>query len=405
MKPSDMVSYALQSMRNRSLRSWLTILGVVVAITAMVLLVGLVQGLKNDVENQLKSFGTNTVIIVPIDVSKVASFGSTQMVPTSGKLMETDYERVKKVGSIDAITKALSGRFNMQFKNESISVSGMGIQPEVFQQIAGGSLEVETGRFLVSADHRSVVLGNSISESGFKKKVEVGSDVYISGERFKVAGILKKTGNSAFQVDNMVMMSFDDAKSLLGDSIAEGEISAIRILIKEGADVNASADEINSIMLAAHRKTEDNKDFSLVTAGYISSQVEQTTSLLTLFLGAIAGISLVVGAIGISNTMFMTVLERRREIGILKAVGMEEKGIERLFIVEAGVIGIAGGAIGLLLGAILIGVANLFNFPAVIPFDVSVGAVVFSAIVGMVAGFIPARQAARMDAVDALRYE
>ncbi len=404
MNTADMLNYSIKSMRSRSLRSWLTIVGVVVGITAMVLLVGLVQGLKNDVESQLKGFGTNTIVIIPMDVSKVASYGSTQMVPSSGKLTELDYQRVKKAGSIDAITKILSGRFNMQFKNESITVSASGIEPENYGRIIGSSLEIDTGRFLVPSDHHALVLGYSIADSGFTKKPEVGSDIYVSGEKFKVVGILKKAG-SANSLDSAVLMPFDDAKSLLGDSIGPNEISAIRILVKEGENVNETADQIESIMLSSHRKNEDNKDFSLVTAGYISSQIDQTTSLLSLFLGAIAGISLVVGAIGISNTMFMTVLERRQEIGLLKAIGMEEGEIERLFIAEAGVIGIAGGTLGLLLGALLIGVANLLGFPAQILPQIAIGAVVFSAIVGMAAGFIPSRQAARLDAIEALRYE
>jgi putative ABC transport system permease protein len=405
MNVRDMVGYSLRSIRSRSIRSWLTILGVIVGITAMVLLVGLVQGLKNNVEDQLKGFGTNTIVIVPIDVSKVATFGSTQLVPTEGKLTEQDFERVKKIGSIDAITKVLSGRFNMRFKNESFTVSATGIEPDQYLTIVGSGISVETGRFLVTTDRHAAVLGADIASGTFKTGVAPGSDIFIAGEKFKVVGVLNKSGNSPTSTDNMILMTFDDVKRLRADTIAPGEISAMRMLVHEGQDVNATADEVNSVMLSSHRKNEDNKDFSIVTAGYISSQIDQTTSLLTLFLGAIAGISLVVGAIGISNTMFMAVLERRREIGVLKAIGMEEWEIERLFLVESGIIGILGGALGLLLGSLLIGLANLLGFPAVVLPEVAIGAVVFSAAVGMLAGYVPSRQAAKLDPVEALSYE
>ena len=129
MKLHEMVIYALRSLQNRSLRSWLTILGIILGITSMVLLVGMVQGLKDDVEIQLQAFGPRTIVIIPIDVNKVAAYGGVSMAPTSGKLYETDYERVKRVGSIDTITKVLMSRMNAEYKDEAISVSVYGSKP------------------------------------------------------------------------------------------------------------------------------------------------------------------------------------------------------------------------------------------------------------------------------------
>ena len=404
MKLHEMVIYALRSLQNRSLRSWLTILGIILGITSMVLLVGMVQGLKDDVEVQLQAFGPRTIIIIPTDVNKVAAYGGVSMAPTSGKLYETDYERVKRVGSIDTITKVLMSRMNAEYKDEAISVSVYGIEADNYQSTSE-TIQIDVGRFLTSSERGAIVLGADIAQTGFKKAVELGSVVTLAGKQFRVAGILKKSGSSVGGVDSTIFMPIEDARQLLGDSLAPNELSAIRIVVKEGADPEEAAAEIEDIMLSSHRVNEDNKDFSLVTAAYIDSQVSQTTSLLSLFLGAIAGISLAVGGIGIANTMFMSILERRREIGLLKAVGMTENGILGLFVLESSLIGIGGGVIGIVLGAVLLRIVALLSFPSALPAYVVAIALVFSAAVGVISGFIPARQAAKLDPVEALRYE
>jgi putative ABC transport system permease protein len=391
-------------MRSRSLRSWLTILGIIVGISAMVILVGMVQGLKGSVEQQLQSFGPRTVIVYPADVSKAATYGSASMMPTAGKLFESDFERLKKLGAIDTITKVIIGRIDAAHRNDSISVSVYGVQPDAYQETST-AIEIATGRMLSDGDRRSVVLGADLAEGGFKQDVQIGGALMLAGERFTVIGILKKSGNSFSQTDNVVFIPLEDAKDLLGDELAQDEISAIRIIVKEGEDVEEAGQEITGILLSSHRKTEDDKDFSVLTPGFINSQIDQTTSILTLFLGAIAGISLAVGGIGIANTMFMTVLERRQEIGVLKAIGMQEGDIRALFLTESVLIGVGGGTLGLILGSLVLALASLFGFPAALPLVLAAGAITFSALVGMVSGYVPARQAAELDAVDALRYE
>lgn len=404
MNPSDMVAYAVRSMRSRSLRSWLTIIGIVIGISAMVLLVGMVQGLKNSVEQQLQGFGPRTIIVYPADVSQAATYGGASMLPSSGKLFESDYERLKKIGTIDVITKIIMGRIDAAYRNDSISVSIYGVEPSTYTQ-TNSVVKLSSGRLLSATDRKAVVVGADLADNGFKQKIDIGSVMMLAGERFTVIGILNKTGNSFTQLDNVLLIPFDDATNLLGDELAPNEISTIRITSREGEDVEAVGKQVEDVMLASHRKTEDNKDFSVITPGFINSQVDQTTSVLTLFLGAIAGISLLVGGIGIANTMFMSVLERRQEIGVLKAIGMQEGDLLGLFLAESALIGVGGGLLGLAIGALGLGIANLFGFPAALPLVLAVGAVAFSAIVGGVAGYIPARQAAELDPVEALRYE
>jgi putative ABC transport system permease protein len=404
MNISDTVAYTLRALHIRSIRSWLTIIGIIVGITAIVVLIGLVQGLKANVEEQLEAFGPRSIVIVPVDVSQAVAFGGASLAPTSGKLFDKDYERVKKHGSIEVITRVITARTNAKYKEEEISASIMGVEADAFEETVG-ELGIDSGRFLVDADSKSVVIGSSLAKDSFEKPVELGANIYLSGEKFKVVGILKETGSSFTNLDSVILVSIEDSRDLVGESMLQNEISAIRLIIKEGEDVDEAADEINDIMLSSHRTIEDEKDFSIISPSFINDQVEQTTGVLSLFLGAIAGISLLVGGIGIMNTMFMSVLERRREIGMLKAIGMPQTEILKLFITESIMIGVAGGGLGLLLGGSLLWLFSALGLPALLLPEVAVGAVIFSGVVGVISGVIPAKQAAELDPVDALRFE
>ena len=400
MKLTDMLSYSLNALRYGKVRSWLTVLGIVVGISTIVVLIGLVEGLKQDITGELEGFGSNTIVITPSSISAAASF-----MPTQGKLYLDDYERVKRLGAVEYITPVITGRTYAKYKKDEISLSAFGVEPEVFKQVAG-TIELEEGRFLTDADRKSVVIGNNIAKDQFDEEVRVGSVIYLSGERYNVVGVLKKTGSSFTNFDDAVFISFEEAEDMFMDILAEDEITAIRLTVKEGENPEEVAENIETILLSAHKVSEDEKDFSVITSAFINEQLNEITGMLSLFMGAIASISLIVGGVGISNTMFMSVIERTKEIGTIKAIGATPSEIERLFLFESSLIGFFGGLAGLALAFILIVIIDASGYvPAVFIPWVAGGALLFSATVGILAGYFPARQAAKLDPIEALRYE
>jgi len=400
MKIEEMFSYAVKSLRYAQLRSWLTIVGIVIAIASIVLLLGIAQGLKQGVNEQLKAFGSDTIAVTSFNVQSPAF---AFYVPTKGKLWEKDYEKLKKIAGIELISKVIGNRASVTYKEKTVTATVGGVEPSVFEQIST-SMKIKEGRFLRDGDRHAAVLGGSIAEDTFSEDVKVGQDIKIGEEKFRVVGILEKTGSSMSQLDNYIFVTFDDGKELFRNIMAENEITIIRMKVSPGYDVEEVGETVKEVMRASHRVGEGEEDFSVITPKYINEQVDSIIGTLSLLVGAVAGIGLIVGGIGISNTMFTSVLEKTREIGTLKAIGMKKGEIVMLFLIEAGIIGLVGGVIGIII-AFISSILISFITPVVILPEVIVGAAVFAFVVGLVAGAIPAKNAAEIPAAESLRYE
>jgi len=404
MDLKDTVHFGYNSLCHQKTRSCLTVLGIVVGISSVIILVGLVQGLKADVLEELEGFGPRTIVITPTATNGGGGVGpAASFMPTSGKLFEKDYERVKRLPEIKTITRVIIGRTTVTYKDQSIDASVFGIEAGVFDDTM--PIELDSGRFLEENDRGVAGVGSDIAD-GFDEEIRTQSQIYLAGKKFRVIGVIKPTGSSFAPVDNVVFIPFDDAKELFNESLLENEISAIRLTLEEGTNVTTAADEIETIMLASHRVTEDEKDFGVISPEFINARFSEILDLITLFLGAIASISLIVGGIGISNTMFMSVLEKTREIGTMKAVGAREDQIRNIFLTESSMIGLLGGILGLAL-AVVVGLAltEFLELRFVFDYTVMAGALIFSIAVGLVSGTFPAMEAAKVDAMVALRYE
>jgi putative ABC transport system permease protein len=400
MKIEEMFNYAVKSLRYAQLRSWLTIIGIVIAIASIVLLLGIAQGLKQGVNEQLKAFGSDTIAVTSFNVQSPAF---AFYVPTKGKLWEKDYEKLKKIAGIELISKVIGNRASVTYKDETVTATVGGVEPSIFEQIST-SMKIKEGRFLRDGDRHAAVLGGSIAEDTFSEDVKVGQDIKIGEEKFRVVGILEKTGSSMSQLDNYIFVTFDDGKELFRNIMAENEITIIRMKVSPGYDVEEVGETVKEVMRASHRVGEGEEDFSVITPKYINEQVDSVIGTLSLLVGAVAGIGLIVGGIGISNTMFTSVLEKTQEIGTLKAIGMKKGEIVMLFLIEAGIIGLVGGVIGIII-AFISSILISFITPVVILPEVIVGAAVFAFVVGLVAGAIPAKNAAEIPAAESLRYE
>ncbi|MEK6981513.1 MAG: ABC transporter permease [Candidatus Micrarchaeota archaeon] len=409
MKSLEIINYAIKSLRHRELRSYLTIIGIIIGIGAVVALLSIGQGFSDEVNKQLSSFGSNTIFVAPVSESQTSNlaFTSPGSITTSGKLFEKDAERLKKIGEIDTISKVVSGRGSIGFKEKQITSTVQGIEPGIFEKIT--TIEIENGRFLVETDQRVVVIGSSIADGSFDRNIiGVNSFITINGKKFRVVGVLKKTGGGfgpSSQLDTSILVPFKEAQNLFKENLAENEVGSLAISVKDGTNIDDVSDQITLEIASSHKLRVEDKDFSVINPKTIQERIGSIIGLVTMFLGAVAAISLIVGAIGIANTMFTSVLERTKEIGVLKSIGATNDNVLQIFVFESTLLGALGGLVGSVLGLIVVYLLSFFAVPVSIKFEIVVFGTIFSALVGFVSGFIPARNAARLSPVDALRYE
>jgi len=405
MKLEDSFMYAMRNVRTSHLRSWLTIIGVIIGVIALVVITSISEGVQKDITDQLEAFGPNMLIVVPINIDEGGLEGFTGVGQAAmGKLFERDVEAIKAIPGVKSVGRSNYGRTSIAFKDKELVAPVFGVDVAFMEQYED-YMGIETGRMFRDEEKHVVVLGNDAANLMFgNKKVAVGNIIKINDIDYRVVGILERIGTSLSQQDDSsIMVPFEDGNDLFANQLSKDEVQFISVEAEEGADVEEIKATIEAKLISYHKVTEDEKDFSVITSDFISETVGSLLTMLSAFLLLITLIASFVGAIGVANTMFMGVLERTKEIGVLKAVGATRRDIMSIFLIESMIIGLVGGILGLFIAISILQVAGEFGVPFWLRYRIIGFAVVFAATVGILAGVIPARQAAKLDPVEALR--
>lgn len=401
----DYLKLAIDGIRSRKLRSWLTMIGIFIGIIAVVSLVSLGQGLQNVIDEQFEMVGVDRIIISPGGGGTISSWGGSF---SSAKLREGDLDVVSKVRGVDSALGLLAttGKAKTDGEQKSIPIFGAPTDPKqqkLLRQI--DFFVVDVGRYLEEGDKYKANVGVRAGDF-FDEDIGVGDRIEIEGIMFDVVGENKKTGNPFH--DRKVTIPIETVQELFNKS---DEFSGIQVKVEKGSDVDEVAENIKEKLRRYRDVKEDEEDFSVETAENIVGVFKDVLSLVTGFLAGIAAISLIVGGIGIMTTMYTSILERTNQIGIMKAVGARNSDILLMFIVEAGMLGLVGGVIGVILGLLMsIGAEYLVvNYGGIEIFriyagtDLILGALLFSFLVGCFSGYLPASRASKMHPVEALR--
>jgi len=401
----DFFKLSFNNLRRRKLRSWLTMIGIFIGIASVVALISLGQGLQTAVTGQMGALDADTLTIQ----NAGTGFG-----PPGGtsveKLTEHDLELIEKIAGVKHANPVLLRMSQLRYNNKVSFelVRGVPEEPEFYEKFYDSqSMEAGEGRLLKKGDYRKVLLGYGFADkSKFGKKITPGKTILIGGEEFEVVGILKASGS--FLLNDAVAIFHEQLKEVLdvGD-----EIDMIAVTVGNPKIAEETAERIEKALRKDRGLKEGEEDFSVSTPSQALGAVNDILTAVNVVVVGIAMISLIVGGIGIANTMYTSVLERRKEIGTMKAIGAKNSDILLIFLLESGLMGLVGGIVGALIGAgIALGVAfgansalgsELIVIELSIPLILSV--ITFSFLVGLLSGAIPSYQASKLRPVDALR--
>ena len=393
----EYLKIVIKNFKSRRLRSFLTLLGIVIGIISIILLYSFAEGMQDLVSDQFTAMGTNKVWIA----AKGIYFGSPS---GSQGLTERDAEVVESVKGVDFAEYMFSDSLPVEIKNTEIVMTVEGVSMENVQYFYEMfDTKVEKGRLFSNGESGNIVMIGSRIGERFDTDLYPNNKIKINNKNFKIVGIMEETGQRSN--DNSIQIPLD---AMRGITNTEDEISGITAVVLLGTDSEEIADNIERKL----KRARDDENFLVMTPAQVQEQAEETLGVVKLIVLAIAAVSLVVGGLGIMNSLYTSVLERTKEIGIMKAIGAKNVDILNIFLLEAGMLGLIGGLISLFISFLIIQAANaillqvaMFDLVIKLKPEIVIGAIVFAIVIGILAGFFPAYRAMKLKPVDALRYE
>jgi putative ABC transport system permease protein len=414
MSPSVVLITAISSLAANKLRAGLTLLGIVIGVAAVISLLSIGRGAQDAITERIQTLGTNLLFVRPGGTTQGGIFGGQGSASTL--TLEDAYalQDATLAPSVKAVAPELGTSGQIVAGRENTFTQIAGVTPE-YQFVR--EFTVASGQFITQThlDRSSqvAVLGSSVAEDLFGFRDPVGQPVRINGRQFMVIGVLESKGGGFFgSFDDQVVVPITTVYNRLASSrTAQGGVSVqtINVQVEDVKSMDDAVNEVSTVLRFRHRITGDD-DFTASSQQETIETLEETTNTFIVFLGAIAGISLLVGGIGIMNIMLVSVTERTREIGIRKAMGAKRRDIILQFLSEASLLSLGGGGLGLGLGALLSWFLNDRtlggqSFQTSFSGDFAVLALVVGAGIGLFFGIYPAMRAAKLHPIDALRYE
>lgn len=397
-------SFSIKNLKRRGVRSWLTLLGIFIGIIAVVSLITLGDGLKAAVNAQ---FGVSSTEIISVQAGGInyGSPGSTVV----NSLTRADSDAIGRLSTIEFsiprniefIKREYNDRLSFGYAVNIID----GLEEETYEAIG---LEAESGRLLKTGDLGRIVIGNNLADekkNGFGKDLGVGKSILVEGVKFSIIGVLKREGSFIF--DNIILMYDSDLDALVdyGDNV---DVIAVKVKGKEFMD--KAKEDIEKLLRDRRGVKKGEEDFEVSTPEAALGQINSVLNAIQIFVVLIASISIFIGTLGVINTMATSVVERRKEIGIMKSIGARNFHIFLMFLIESGLMGFVGGLIGVIFGLAIgyygivaindfVGVTSNFSFDFMLISFTLIG----SFVIGALAGIIPAMNAARQNPVEVLR--
>ena len=402
----DYAVFSLKNLRSRRLRSWLTMIGIFIGIAAVVSLIGLGEGLRLAIMSQFGFLGPDVLGVQASGIAFAGPPGQAVANPLSDELVD----KVGKVNGVEAsiarYIESVTVEFNDRQKILIVGSIPNGENRKILETMV--NLRTEEGRLLRDGDTRKVMIGNNLKDDDeFGRGIKVGDRILVNGFSFEVAGILEKKGSFIF--DNNIFMNENSMIDILGTE--KEKVDVIAVKVKDQSRINEIKANIEELLREERDVDKGEEDFQVESPQQTLEALNSTLFAVQLFVYIIVAISLAVGGIGIMNTMYTAILERTKEIGVMKSIGARNSAIFFMFFIESGLLGTVGGIIGILLG---MGFAYGISFVGRLALGsdlirasinplLIVGALLFSFVLGTLFGVLPAYQASKLNPVDSLR--